>query len=270
MVVGFDVEAADADQQQAEPGGVGVDVGGVHDPCQAHQRWVGVEVVAVDEYLEASLVALMSECCTGSVEAVALLACGDGEPIGGGNVEKLGGGVDELGDQPWARDPVGLRAGPCHPFHVESPDSCAGWFMPVRDRGATHGDGARRTGGSTMRNRSGRHGNRCESPTSRHHLRHTRQIPYRAARNVTFGRREVIHSSCSRFAHDQGRAHLAFEAELGQPQRPSRSCPDRPQPHIPYDLPSCERVNRSLPRMTVVGKNWEFSRSDRAVEQGSK
>ena len=56
----------------------------------------------------------------GRVETDGLLAAGDVEYLAGGDVEDFGVGVDELGDQPGAGDPVGLRPGPGYPFHAVS------------------------------------------------------------------------------------------------------------------------------------------------------
>ena len=74
MVVGLDVESAEADGEQAgaERVGVelGVDVGGVHDAGEPDERRVVAEVVVVDEHLEGALVAAVVVGGAGGVEAV--------------------------------------------------------------------------------------------------------------------------------------------------------------------------------------------------------
>ena len=73
MVIGFDVEAADADGQEAGAGWVGADVLGdvdcVDDLRQACQRWVGVQVVVLDEDLEGAVAVAVGVPRTGRVKA---------------------------------------------------------------------------------------------------------------------------------------------------------------------------------------------------------
>lgn len=146
VVVGFDVEAADPDRQQPEPGRVGVkvfvDVSGVHDPRQADQRWVVVELVAVDQHLETAPIPLMSERRASGVETVGTLHCGDREDVGSGDVDDFGVGVDEPTDKPRARNPVGLGAFTGNPLHGETFRS-VGAVMPGSGQAARHGGGAR-------------------------------------------------------------------------------------------------------------------------------
>jgi hypothetical protein len=47
-------------------------------------------------------------------------ALGDLQHLIGRHVQVLRRGIDEFPDQPWARDPVGLRPLPSHPFHAVS------------------------------------------------------------------------------------------------------------------------------------------------------
>src|SRR5262249_35164995 len=93
------------------------DVGGVHDPGQAHQRRVTVEVVIFDEDLEGAFAVAVGVAGAGGVEADGVFTLGCVEDLVGGDVEDLGIGVDELGDQPGAGDPVGLGPGAGDPLH---------------------------------------------------------------------------------------------------------------------------------------------------------
>src|SRR5262249_62055270 len=67
---------------------------------------------------------------------------GRGQDVGGGDVDDLGGGVDELGDQPGAGDPVGLGAGAGDPFHDGSSGAC--WRRWVAGGEAGQGKGTPR------------------------------------------------------------------------------------------------------------------------------
>ena len=64
IVVGFNVQAADADGEQTLPGGVGTnvgaDVGGVDDLCQTSQGRVPAEPVCLDERLERAPLAVIN------------------------------------------------------------------------------------------------------------------------------------------------------------------------------------------------------------------
>src|SRR5260221_14315767 len=72
LIVGFDVEAAETDREQARPARVClevlVDVGGVHDACESYECRVAYEREIVDEHLERALAAAVVELCTGRVE----------------------------------------------------------------------------------------------------------------------------------------------------------------------------------------------------------
>ena len=115
MVVVFDVEAAEADGEQAGTQRIGVevvvDVGGVHDGSEAHEGRVAGEFEVVDEDLEGAAAVAVVELGPGRVEAVCVLVAGDGENIVVRDVEDLGGGVDEPSNQPRASNAVGLGTG---------------------------------------------------------------------------------------------------------------------------------------------------------------
>ena len=77
MVVGFDVEPAQADGQQPGPERVGVqfgvDVGGMHDPRQADEGGVVARAEVVDEHFEGAATVAMVELGAGGIEAVRIL-----------------------------------------------------------------------------------------------------------------------------------------------------------------------------------------------------
>jgi len=114
MVIGLYVRSADADRQQSRPGRVGVqlgiDVGGVHNPRQPHERSVASELVVLDLDLEgASAIAVgvpRARCVVADG-----VAAGRVQDLVGGDVQELRRWVNEFGDEPGARDPVGLGTG---------------------------------------------------------------------------------------------------------------------------------------------------------------
>jgi hypothetical protein len=96
---------------------ISLDVGGVHDPGQAHQGGVPAEVVVVDEDLEGALAVPVVVGGAGGVEPMCSFGLLDGEDLVGRDVDDLGVGVDEPSDQPRAGDAVGLGAGTRDPLH---------------------------------------------------------------------------------------------------------------------------------------------------------
>src|SRR2546423_1397306 len=99
--------------------------------CQESQCRVAAQVVVVDEDFEGAFAVAVVIAGAGRVEADGVLAPGCVQDLGGGDVEDFGGGVDELGDQPGAGDPVGLGAGAGGPFHDGSRRVARGGGGPV-------------------------------------------------------------------------------------------------------------------------------------------
>src|SRR5215210_583465 len=77
LVVVLDVKTAQADREQARTERIGVevmiDVGGVHDGGEAHQRPIAAEVEVVDQHLERAFPSTVVELGTRSVEAAGVV-----------------------------------------------------------------------------------------------------------------------------------------------------------------------------------------------------
>ena len=142
LVVGFDVQAALTDGQQARAERVAAelagDVGRMHDPGQPDQGGVAAELEVVDQDLEGALVVAVGELGVGGVEGSGGFDLGRGQDLVGGHVADLGLGVDEATDQPGAGDPVGLGTGAGDPLHGVPPAGVAGSGTSWMGRNSCH------------------------------------------------------------------------------------------------------------------------------------
>jgi hypothetical protein len=98
------------------------DVGSVDDARQQPEGRI-VEPVLLDEDLERAQPVSVRVPRAGRVVGVGLLALGGLEHLVRRDVQELGLRIDEVPDQPWTGDPIGLRSLACHPFHLSSPSS---------------------------------------------------------------------------------------------------------------------------------------------------
>jgi hypothetical protein len=112
------------DSHQAPAGGVGLDVRGdvgrVDDLRQRLEGRVVREVVLEQDALEGATPFDVPEFDSRHVEGDCSLPLGRGHHLLGGDIQKLGGAIDEAPDEPGARDAIDLGILTSDPFHGTS------------------------------------------------------------------------------------------------------------------------------------------------------
>src|SRR5712671_4456546 len=97
-----------------------VGIGGAHDLRKPRQALV-LQVVLLEESIEAAERTRMGQLDTWNVERHRALALSDVQYLRSGDVQNLGIGINKPPDQPGASEPIDLRPFTCDPFHLFAP-----------------------------------------------------------------------------------------------------------------------------------------------------